>query len=748
MAHGRRASGSSLRTRLEEQHREVLARGIDPETGKVRDQEFLRRYHALVQRILETPAEAVPDLRLVASKVPNATEGESSPLAQRREGRELIIFRRLAEASGYGFCVADVKGTITYANRALCRLLAAHDPEDLVGRNIATCYPEEVQETLAIGIIPTVVKNGQWAGELPLRSASGQRTPTLQNIFLVHGEAGAAPYLGNLIIDITDRQRAEEALRQSEERYRGLIENLQDAVFSIDVHGTILFVSKAIEAFTGYRPEELVGRSFREFLYQDDRGELEHQFQELLQSVDFGPWEYRILTKSVDVRWVRSSSRPVVVDGKITGITGVLTDITARKWAEQALQRSEEKFSHAFRLSPDSMFIYRVDTGEIIEANEGFQNATGFPSSDLLGRSVHTLQYWAHPEQRDAFDRMLLETGAANSEEGALRSRDGRLIPVWTSARKIELEGAACAVCIARAIGDRRKLDESIRIQRNLAVDLRSAHGLEESVHLCVEAALAVAEMDAGAFYLIDRDSGDLELLYATGLSPEFTGRVKHFPAKSKEAHLIRGGKPAYAAHDWWDDPASEGLRALAVLPVTGNERVVGVLGIASHIRTEVPPGARDALEAVATQIGNAVVQAEAAAALRDSARIYRLLCASLHEGVAWHRLIHDEHGEPVDYEVVDANPAFERIAGAKRETLIGRRAREVYGGDQPFCLGRFRQVALADTTLSFEVQWPGGGPWFHIRAFSPRHGQFLTVLRQVGNGPRVSAMEDREATG
>ncbi len=728
--HGRRASGSSIRHRIEEQHREVLARGIDPGTDKVRDLQFLRRYQALVQRILEAPAEALPDLRVVASEEPGPSHIESSPQARRHEGRELIIFRRLAEASGYGFCVADEKGIITYANRALCRLLAAHDPEDLIGRSLTACYPEEVQENFAIGIIPTVVKHGQWVGELPLRSASGQRTPTLQNIFLVHGEVGAQPYLGNLIIDITDRQRAEDALRQSEERYRGLIENLQDAVFSIDAQGTILFVSKAIEAFTGFRPEELVGRSFREFLFQDDRVEVERQFEELLQDLSHGPWEYRILTKSVDVRWVRSSSRPIVVDGKITGVTGILTDITARKWAEQALQKSEEKFSQAFRRSPESLFIYRIDDGEIIEANEGFQKATGLQLSDILGRPVHTLQYWAHSERRDAFDLTLLESGVADSEEGALRANDGRLIPVWTSARRIELGGVACAICVARPIGDRRRLEESIRIQRDLSLSLRTASGLEEAVRLCVEAAVALAGMDVGAFYLLDRDTGALDLLYATGLSPEFQSRAKHLPAASKQTRLITGGQPVRGVQDWWEDAAEEGLRALVVLPVIGTGQVIGALGVASHIRTGVPARVETSLEAVAAQVGSAVAQAQTAAALRDMEQICRALSASLSEGVAWHRLIYNDHGEPVDYELVEANPAFERIVGAKREALIGKRSREVYGGDQPFCFEPFCRVALLEGQLDFKTSSPAGGPRLHVRAFSPRRGHFIAVIR------------------
>jgi len=83
----------------------------------------------------------------------------------------------------------------------------------------------------------------------------------------------------------------------------------------------------------------------------------------------------------------------------------------------------------------------------------------------------------------------------------------------------------------------------------------------------------------------------------------------------------------------------------------------------------------------------------------------------------------------------VDANPAFERLVGGKRETLIGKMSREVYGGDRPFSLDLFRRVAAIEETVSFDAEWPAGGSPVHIRAFSPRRGQFIAVIGVI-SGP------------
>jgi PAS domain S-box-containing protein len=741
MVRGRRASGSTLRHRIDERHREVMARGLDPATGRIQDGEFLRHYLAILQQILATPEGSLPDPRL-ASAPEVAREGGLAG-DRKRAGHELIIFRRLAEVSGYGFCVADIKGRITYANRALCRLLAEQSPEELIGRDLPSCYPQEVQESFAIHIIPTVVKNGQWAGELPLRAASGGRTPTLQNIFVVHGEAGASPYLANLIIDITDRKRAEEALRQSEERHRLLVENLEDAVFTIDRTGRVTYISRAVESFMGYRPEEVVGRSYREFVYQDDRERVDRQFAEIMAGRAIPPTELRLLTKGVEIRWARSSSRPLVVDDQVVGIHGLLSDITASKHVEEALQKSEEKFSKAFRLSPDSMFIYRLSDGEILEVNDSFLRTTGFRKSDVAGKPVRAFKYWARPGGQGAFHRALQESGRAESAEVSLRSSDGRLVPVTIGAQSIELAGLPCAICVARDISDRRRSEEFIRHQRELVERLRGADGLSDAIRICVETALKVSEFDAGGFYLFDDATGDLHLRYATGLSPDFVSRVSRYPADVPQARLVLEGRPLYTTYEQLpvlptEARVNEGLRAVAAVPVPGGGRILGLLNVASHVRVDVPIPVREALEAVAAHAGGVVIQDRAADALRQCEHAHQSLLAMMPQGVARHRLILDENEEPRDYEVLDVNPAFAHLAGATRAALVGKRSREVYGGEVPFQLDVLRRVALAEEPASFEADCPGFGKRLRIQAFAPGRGQFILMVEPATAGRRA----------
>jgi PAS domain S-box-containing protein len=134
--------------------------------------------------------------------------------------------------------------------------------------------------------------------------------------------------------NVTERKRAEEALHESEEKYRDLVENINDAIYAHDEKGVLTYVSPIIETFSGYRPEELIGRSFAEFIHPEDLPALLASFYRTLAG-SLEPSEFRAIAKSGEIRWVRSSSRPIRKGDHVVGLRGVLTDISERKRAEQ-----------------------------------------------------------------------------------------------------------------------------------------------------------------------------------------------------------------------------------------------------------------------------------------------------------------------------------------------------------------------------------------------------------------------------
>src|SRR5438128_3161647 len=111
--------------------------------------------------------------------------------------------------------------------------------------------------------------------------------------------------------EVAERQRTEAALRDSEEQYRHLVENINDVIYATDAQGVLTYVSPAVEAQSGYPPAELLGQRFADYVYWEDRPRILQQFAQRLAG-HLEPSEYRIVTRAGELRWVRSSSRRIV----------------------------------------------------------------------------------------------------------------------------------------------------------------------------------------------------------------------------------------------------------------------------------------------------------------------------------------------------------------------------------------------------------------------------------------------------
>ncbi|MHC1729639.1 MAG: response regulator [Syntrophobacteraceae bacterium] len=147
-------------------------------------------------------------------------------------------------------------------------------------------------------------------------------------------EIGAV--LASYSCEATRAVRAMELLNASETQYRNLVENINEVIYAVNADGIFTYVSPVSESMTGYRPEEIIGRNYREF--SPSPRKQESTIQELLKGTARQA-EFAITKKSGGLLWVRASSRPVQNGDRVTGIHGVLTDISERKAAEEQLEK-------------------------------------------------------------------------------------------------------------------------------------------------------------------------------------------------------------------------------------------------------------------------------------------------------------------------------------------------------------------------------------------------------------------------
>jgi len=221
--------------------------------------------------------------------------------------------------------------------------------------------------------------------EVRVRSKSGEYLIAESRITPQFQEGKFVGVLG-VARDITERKRIEEALRESEEKYRYLVEEINDVIYALDNKGVVTYISPAIVNFMGYSPSEIIGRPFTEFIYEEDLPRMKKRFNEVL-SGDLGPSAYRVLNKSGEIRWILASSKPAVMKNKVIGLQGVLTDITERKCAEKRLRESEAKYRELADSIADVFFAMDKEL-RYTYWNKASEKLTGISAKDAIGKSL------------------------------------------------------------------------------------------------------------------------------------------------------------------------------------------------------------------------------------------------------------------------------------------------------------------------------------------------------------------------
>ena len=187
----------------------------------------------------------------------------------------------------------------------------------------------------------------------------------------------------SMIEDFTERKRAEEALKESESKYRAIFENIQDVIFQTDKAGIITNISPSIGKYSDLTPQELIGSNVGD--YFEDTEDVKRLFKELLAKGRVVDYEIGLKSKERKVTVTSLTSHVLIgPDGKPAGIEGVLRDITERKQAEIALQASEERLRQIIDLVPHFIFVKDIN-GKFIIVNKAVADAYGTTVEKLTG---------------------------------------------------------------------------------------------------------------------------------------------------------------------------------------------------------------------------------------------------------------------------------------------------------------------------------------------------------------------------
>lgn len=220
-------------------------------------------------------------------------------------------------------------------------------------------------------------------------------------------EAGVPLRTLGINLDLTDRRKLDDALQAQAEAHRVLLETSIDGCLEVDEEGRITEVNASYLRLSGYRKEQLLGRSARGLEASDDSGAVRAQTTRIRQKgMDrYETWHLgadgRRIPLQVSVTYLPSRGRFLYF----------LRDLSAEREARQSLAESEARFSEVFRMIPEVVLLSDLNTGRIIDMNPGFETLSGWKREEVLGRTTTDLGFWQDVALRNELVAELLERG-------------------------------------------------------------------------------------------------------------------------------------------------------------------------------------------------------------------------------------------------------------------------------------------------------------------------------------------------
>ncbi|MCU0822523.1 MAG: PAS domain S-box protein, partial [Spirochaetes bacterium] len=533
-------------------------------------------------------------------------------ITARKKAEEELRLKDFAISSSInGFIIADMEGKITYANDSLLTIWG-NSLEESLGRHVTEFF--ESPDT-AIDAMKALLENGKWTGELKGKKRDGSVFYILLSANLVKNNHGDPLYMMGSVLDITERKLSEKALKESEEKYREIFNNVQVGLTRTRISdGKILDCNELFAKLTGFKNREECIASGVTSLHYKDPALRNRVVKELYEKGKVDMVETEATKADGTPFWVSYSAR--LIPGE-NCIEGAIIDITRRKEAEDALRISEERFRRLSEAAEEGIAIH--DQGLIIEANEALARMFGYDLPELIGLHAEKL---ATPETW----KVILGHLSTNNDgpyEGTGVKKNGTEFWCRLSGKPYQYKGRTLRVATFIDIGERKSAEDLIRIQRDIMVTLGSTTDLSKAFDQILQILLQRDEIDCGALYLVDARS-EAYLISHANFSPEFLKKISHYSPDTPQAQLIKEGKAFYQpyseltfSHDKVRE--KEGLRAMAIIPIRHEGKPVACINLSSHIHNEIPMNFRTMLESLAAQLGEIIIRIETRKALENS---------------------------------------------------------------------------------------------------------------------------------
>ena len=401
---------------------------------------------------------------------------EQQARAERAVAEDRIRRLTLAvDQSPASVIITDTAGNIEYVNRRFVDVTGysvaeslGQTPRLLKSGNTPLEVYQDMWQTIRSGLV--------WHGELLNRTRNEVLAWNSVTISPVRDSQGTVSHYLSTQEDITSRKQAERALREREERFRQIAENIKEVFFVMDAsYKKTLYISPAYEQVWGRTCASLYQnpRSFLEPLPAEDRARLTTMIARIQQGEEPGDIEFRVVRPDGSVRWVLSNASPIRNEqGEVYRITGVAMDITERRRAEAALAESESLHRKVIEATFDGIAI--SEHGEVREANRGFAEMYGYTVEEVIGKPI--LHFVA--EESVKAIRQRVSEGFEGRYELVGKRKDGSKILLEATAKIHNIGGRPARLTALRDMTEKRQLEEQFRQAQKMEAVGRLAGGV------------------------------------------------------------------------------------------------------------------------------------------------------------------------------------------------------------------------------------------------------------------------------
>jgi PAS domain S-box-containing protein len=316
--------------------------------------------------------------------------------------------------------------------------------------------------------------------------------------------------------DITERKRAAEAYRETEERYRSIVETSPDAITLTGLDRKIVICNQQAADLLGYdRADEMLGIDALELVAADDRKAAIEESQEAFRTGSLRNARYRLVKKDGTV-FPGEVSASVIRDaaGTVAGYTAVLRDVTDRERTQDALRASEERFRVLYHDNPSMYFTVTAD-GAVLSVNEFGAAQLGYSPEELVGQPV--LEVFFEGDKAEVAKQLaacVRRSGEMHHWEFRKVRKDGRVIWVRESARATkDASGETIILIVCEDITERRLMEEELQMARE---------ALENKVErqMVRGRAYGLTFRELTVLHLVSAGSSDKEMAEKLGISP------------------------------------------------------------------------------------------------------------------------------------------------------------------------------------------------------------------------------------